>query len=73
VFSGVLQFLPRMLKDQETGSGVSKAEEVDGAEAERLGDTTIVNIETLEDLLPGLGLFLSPADISGFMEYQLLD
>jgi hypothetical protein len=55
------------------GSGVFTAQEVDGAEAEGSGDTTIVNTDTIGELFPDLGLFSSAADISGFMEYQLLN
>jgi hypothetical protein len=57
----------------DCGSGVFTAEEVDAAEAEGSGDTTTVNVDTLGNLLPDLGLFSSAADISGFMEYQLLN
>jgi hypothetical protein len=57
----------------DCGSGVFIAEEVDGAEGERSGDTTIVSIDTLGELLPNLGLFSSATDISGFVEHQLLN
>ena len=55
------------------GSGVFTAEEVHEAEAEGSGDTTIVNTDTLGELFTDLGLFSSAADISGFMQYQLLN
>jgi hypothetical protein len=57
----------------DCGSGIFTGVEVDAAEAEGSGDTTIVNADTLGDLLPDLRLFSSAADISGFMEYQLLN
>jgi len=74
VFSGVLQFLSGMIEGPgDCGSGIFTAEEVDAAEAEGSGDTTIVNADTIGDLLPEMGLFLSAADISGIIEYQLLN
>ena len=56
-----------MQEDQETGSGVSIAEEVNAAGDEGSGDTTMVKVEIILD---ALGLFSSMAEVSGFLEYQ---
>lgn len=68
VFYSPSVFIRKTEGPGDCGSSVFTDEEFDGAEDKGSGDTTIVNENTLGDLLPDLGLCSSAADISGFTQ-----
>jgi hypothetical protein len=76
VFSVVSSDSTRNAEPGDCGSGDFTGEEVDGVGDRGSRDGTVVDVQTflqvfLED--PHLGLFLSTAKVSEFLEYQLLD
>jgi hypothetical protein len=52
---------------------VSRAEEVNGQEDKELRNITTVNLETVVEAFLNIWDFYATAEISGYLEYQLLD